>query len=110
MVCFVPFFRILKNGVTVPSPAMLVRFVGAWFNKPVILLQEVVMRAQTNLTAGLLALLWTLMAVAGAGTAAAQRPVDLELVLAIDISGSVDEEEAALQRGGYVAALTNPRV
>ncbi|MBL4721568.1 MAG: DUF1194 domain-containing protein [Alphaproteobacteria bacterium] len=32
-------------------------------------------------------------------------PVDLELVLAIDISGSVDDEEARLQRDGYVAAL-----
>lgn len=37
-------------------------------------------------------------------------PVDLELVLAVDISGSVDEVEAELQRAGYVAALTDPRV
>ena len=33
--------------------------------------------------------------------------VDLELVLAVDISGSIDEDEARLQRNGYVAALTN---
>jgi hypothetical protein len=69
------------------------------------------MRVRTSLTAGLLAL-WTMMAVllAVPVEAAAQQPVDLELVLAIDISGSVDEEEAALQREGYVMALTNPRV
>ncbi len=42
--------------------------------------------------------------------AAAQTPVDLELALGIDISGSVDEVEARLQRGGYVAALTDPAV
>ena len=35
-------------------------------------------------------------------------PVDLELVLAVDISGSIDPEEAQLQRDGYVAALTDP--
>jgi hypothetical protein len=36
--------------------------------------------------------------------------VDLELVLAIDVSGSVDEEEAALQRQGYLKALVHPQV
>ena len=37
-------------------------------------------------------------------------PVDLELVLAVDISGSVDEVEAQLQREGYIAALRHPHV
>jgi hypothetical protein len=37
-------------------------------------------------------------------------PVDLELVLAIDVSRSVDAEEAKLQREGYMAALTHSRV
>ena len=37
-------------------------------------------------------------------------PVDLELVLAVDISGSVDEVEARLQREGYIAALRHPHV
>lgn len=37
-------------------------------------------------------------------------PVDLELVLAIDVSRSVDDEEAALQRQGYIMALTNEKV
>jgi hypothetical protein len=44
-------------------------------------------------------------------TAAAQDlPVDLELVLAVDISGSIDEDEAVLQRAGYVNALRHPQV
>jgi hypothetical protein len=37
-------------------------------------------------------------------------PVDLELVLAVDASASIDAREAALQRAGYIAALTDPRV
>ena len=36
--------------------------------------------------------------------------VDLELVLAIDISRSVDDEEAQLQREGYMQALTDERI
>lgn len=42
--------------------------------------------------------------------AAQALPVDLELVLAIDVSRSVDPEEARLQREGYIAALTHSRV
>jgi hypothetical protein len=37
-------------------------------------------------------------------------PVDLELILAVDVSGSVDEVEAQLQREGYIKALTDSRV
>lgn len=37
-------------------------------------------------------------------------PVDLELILAVDISRSIDMEEAELQRAGYVAALRDPDV
>ena len=37
-------------------------------------------------------------------------PVDLELVLAVDVSGSIDAEEARQQREGYVAAITDPAV
>ena len=43
-------------------------------------------------------------------TPAEARKVDLELVLAIDVSGSVDIEEAKLQRQGYVSALVDPAV
>jgi hypothetical protein len=39
---------------------------------------------------------------------AAAEPIDLELVLAVDISRSMDAEEFALQRAGYVAALRHP--
>lgn len=48
--------------------------------------------------------LWLSVAPAHAET------VDLALVLAADISGSVDEHEFRLQRQGYAAALTNPGV
>jgi hypothetical protein len=40
----------------------------------------------------------------------AAEPVDLELVLAADGSGSIDEAEFRLQRAGYAAAITHPRV
>ena len=45
-----------------------------------------------------------------ASPASAKVPVDLELALAIDVSGSIDDEEANLQRAGYIAAFRNPRV
>ena len=56
------------------------------------------------------ALLVPLLAVPGPSAAAEDLPVDLELVLAVDISGSVDEVEARLQREGYIAALRHPHV
>ncbi len=40
----------------------------------------------------------------------AAEAVDLELVLAVDVSGSIDDEEARLQREGYIAAFRHPRV
>ena len=40
-----------------------------------------------------------------AGPAAAAVDVDLELVLAVDVSRSMDRDEQALQRDGYVAAF-----
>jgi len=36
--------------------------------------------------------------------------VDLELVLAVDVSGSIDDDEAALQRQGYISAINDPRI
>ena len=41
--------------------------------------------------------------------AAGTNQVDLELVLAVDISGSIDADEAKLQREGYAKALTAPQ-
>ncbi len=37
-------------------------------------------------------------------------PVDMVLVLAVDVSRSIDEEEARLQREGYRAAMVDPGV
>ena len=42
--------------------------------------------------------------------AAEDLPVDLELVLAVDISLSMDEDEQRLQRDGYAAAFRNPEI
>ena len=56
----------------------------------------------------------TLLAAGGmlaSGLARAQPiAVDVLLVLAIDVSGSVTDEEAVLQRDGYRRALTDPAV
>jgi hypothetical protein len=49
-------------------------------------------------------------ALLGIASPRAQTAVDLELVLAVDASRSIDEWEYGLQRDGYVAALTDPRV
>ncbi len=42
--------------------------------------------------------------------AAAQSEADLELVLAVDVSGSVDETEYGLQMSGIAAAFRDPEV
>ena len=44
------------------------------------------------------------------GSAVAAEPVDLELVLAADASGSIDDGEIRLQRQGYAAALTSGEI
>jgi hypothetical protein len=51
-----------------------------------------------------------LLASLSAGVAAAQTRVDLELVLAVDISLSMDLEEQRLQRDGYIAAFRDPEI
>ena len=56
------------------------------------------------------ALVGSLAALAAGTPARAQTPVDLQLVLAVDVSRSIDEIEAELQRRGYIEALTNDRV
>ena len=62
--------------------------------------------ATIRIATGALALLALLAAV----PAAAKTPVDLLLALAVDVSRSVDEEEARLQRQGYVQAFRDPEV
>jgi len=56
------------------------------------------------------ALVGSLAALAGPLPVRAAEQVDLQLVLAVDVSRSIDEVEAELQRRGYVEALTNGRV
>src|SRR5262249_43304449 len=62
-----------------------------------------------GLTLGLRALAGMVCAAALVSAAPAQAPrtqaVDLALVLAVDISGSMDEEEQDIQRQGYVDAF-----
>ena len=51
-----------------------------------------------------------LLAASTAGSARAETQADLALVLAVDASGSVDQQRFELQKRGYVAAFRNPRV
>ena len=44
------------------------------------------------------------------GAASAQTPVDLQLVLAVDASGSVNMRRFELQKQGYVEAMRNSKV
>jgi hypothetical protein len=55
-------------------------------------------------------LLGPLLAAGAPSPAAADEQVDLELVLAVDVSGSMDREEQTIQRSGYVAAIQHPEV
>ncbi|HXQ51669.1 MAG TPA: DUF1194 domain-containing protein [Stellaceae bacterium] len=51
-----------------------------------------------------------LVALALAGQAKADDAVDLDLVLAVDVSGSVNAARYELQKQGYAGAFRNPRV
>jgi hypothetical protein len=51
-----------------------------------------------------------LVAIMPPAPASAETAVDLELVLAVDVSRSMDLDEQHLQRDGYVAALQHPDV
>jgi hypothetical protein len=62
----------------------------------------------TRVVRTVLALVASLLVLGGAARAAEQ--VDLLLVLASDVSRSVDSRKFQLQREGYAAALSNPRV
>jgi Protein of unknown function (DUF1194) len=58
----------------------------------------------------LLAALSLALALVAAPRALAQGNVDLQLVLAVDVSGSVSEARFELQKRGYVAAFRDPRL
>lgn len=51
-----------------------------------------------------------LIALLFANDARAAEKVDLALVLAVDVSGSIDAEEFQLQRNGYAGAFRDPRL
>ncbi len=57
-----------------------------------------------------LALAALAVGVATASSPAAARSVDLALVLAVDVSGSVNGERFELQRRGYAKAIVSPEV
>jgi Protein of unknown function (DUF1194) len=59
-------------------------------------------------TIRLVAVLW--LACSVCAPAFAQTAVDLQLVLAVDASGSVDQQRFELQKQGYVAAFRDPGV
>ena len=63
-------------------------------------------RAWTHMRAGLAAGGFAVLA----ATASSAEPVDVELVLAADVSLSMSFEELKIQRDGYVAALTHQSV
>jgi len=59
----------------------------------------------------LLPALWlALVGLPTAGAAQGETPVDLELALAVDVSRSIDLDEARLQREGYIQALRDREV
>lgn len=51
-----------------------------------------------------------LLAAAGPAAARAETPVDLELVIAADVSVSMDREEKRLQQEGFVEAFRHPDI
>lgn len=53
---------------------------------------------------------FALVALASTAGRAEPLPVDLELVLAVDVSRSIDDDEYALQKQGYIEAFRHPAV
>ena len=53
---------------------------------------------------------WALLALLLLALPARAQELDLQLVLAVDASGSVSQERFELQKQGYAAAFRNPRV
>jgi hypothetical protein len=53
---------------------------------------------------------FVIAALASAARAQAAEPVDLQLVIAADTSSSIDDEKAALERAGVIAAFRSPDI
>lgn len=76
-------------------------------------LKPIVKRLQTTAHSRLMACLLPAMAIAALlfhDDPAKAEDVDLALVLAVDVSYSMDEDEQRLQRLGYISAITSPQV
>ena len=86
------------NSVAMHS-AILMHWLPLWSFGSVLMRRRSLLIASG--AAGLLARPWP---------ARAAEPVDVALVLAVDVSRSIDEDEARLQREGYRKAVTDPRV
>lgn len=69
-----------------------------------------IVRACAALALAALAAAFALFGAPASAQPAAKQEVDLELVLAVDVSGSVNHERFLLQRDGYVAAFRHPQV
>lgn len=63
-----------------------------------------------RLASGAVMVLWAAMATLGSGALQAQTPVAIELVLAVDISRSVDDHEFDLQMTGIARAFRHPEI
>ncbi|HUG60248.1 MAG TPA: DUF1194 domain-containing protein [Methylomirabilota bacterium] len=68
------------------------------------------MLGSTGRSPGLFALAAMLCLALAPQDSRANEQVDLELVLAVDVSGSMDRDEQILQRAGYVNAIRHPEV
>jgi hypothetical protein len=66
--------------------------------------------AMTPVTRAVCGAIAALLALHVLAPARAQTAVDLQLVLAVDASGSVDQRRFELQKQGYVAAFRHPQV
>jgi hypothetical protein len=92
---------------------MLARFSGLPCNVGMASFDRLIRRSMRTgiAAAGCLFAIHATLSGAGHNTAAAQPvAVDLELVLAVDVSGSIDTVEAKLQREGYMGALASEAV
>ena len=68
------------------------------------------LQARRGLVRSLAALAFAVAALSAGPRAEAQAVVDLQLVLAVDASGSVSNERFLLQQQGYAAAFRSPRL
>lgn len=69
-----------------------------------------VMRRIASACIGAVTLLASVSATTSARAESENRPVDLELILAVDVSSSMTEAEQRVQRDGYVNAFRHPDV